>query len=70
MPEAPEAFHRTLSQLPKEMVTRAELVRRLGWNRESVDRLFRLDHGSRLEQVEAALVALHRRIDLKVRAPV
>ena len=39
MPEAPEAFHRTLSQLPKEMVTRAELARRLGWNRESVDRV-------------------------------
>ena len=51
-------------------ITRAELTRRLGWNRESVDRLFRLDHGSRLEQVEAALVALHRRIDLKVRKAV
>ena len=51
-------------------ITRAELARRLGWNRELVDRLFRLDHGSRLEQVEAALVALHRRIDLKVRKAV
>ena len=35
-------------------ITRAELSRRLGWNRESVDRLFRLDHRSRMEQVEAA----------------
>jgi hypothetical protein len=25
-------------------LTRAELMRRLGWNRESVDRLFRLGH--------------------------
>jgi len=29
----------------------AELSRRLGWKRESVDRLFRLDHASRLEQL-------------------
>jgi antitoxin HicB len=35
-------------------LTRAELVRRLGWNRESVDRLFRLDHASRLDQLDAA----------------
>lgn len=39
-------------------VSRAELARRLGWNRESVDRLFRLDHLSRLSQVEAAYAAL------------
>jgi antitoxin HicB len=39
-------------------VTRAELARRLGWNRTSVDRLFRLDHNSRLEQIEAAAGAL------------
>ncbi len=39
-------------------VTRAELARRLGWNRESVDRLFRLDHLSRLGQVEDAYRAL------------
>ena len=43
-------------------ITRAELMRRLGWNRESVDRLFRLDHASRLDQIEAALKALGRRL--------
>lgn len=48
-------------------MTRAELSRRLGWNRESVDRLFRLDHRSRLEQIEAALAALDRSIDLTIR---
>jgi hypothetical protein len=31
-------------------------MRRLGWNRESVDRLFRLDHASRLDQIEAPLI--------------
>lgn len=39
-------------------ITRADLQRRLGWNRESVDRLFRLDHRSRVEQIEAALLEL------------
>lgn len=47
-------------------ITRAELGRRLGWNRESVDRLFRLDHRSRLEQIEAAFAALGRVVDLEV----
>ena len=49
-------------------MTRAELGRRLGWNRESVDRLFRLDHRSRLEQLEAALAVLGREVDIKVRS--
>jgi antitoxin HicB len=40
-------------------ITRAELARRLDWNRES-DRLFRLDHRSRLEQLESAFAALGR----------
>jgi antitoxin HicB len=47
-------------------ITRAELARRLGWNRESVDRLFRLDHRSRLEQIEAAFAALGRVVELEV----
>ncbi len=48
-------------------VTRAELARRLEWNRESVDRLFRLDHASRLSQLEAAFHALHKTLDVRVR---
>jgi antitoxin HicB len=47
-------------------ITRAELARRLGWKRESVDRLFRLDHRSRLEQIEAAFAALGRTVDVHV----
>jgi len=35
-------------------VSRAELARRLGVHREQVDRLFRLNHRSRLDQIEAA----------------
>ncbi len=47
-------------------ITRAELSRRLGWNRNSVDRLFLLDHKSRLEQLEAAFAALNRTIDVEI----
>lgn len=39
-------------------VTRAELARRLGQHREQVDRLFRISHRSRLDQLTAALAAL------------
>ena len=39
-------------------VSRAELCRRLEWNRESVDRLFRLDHKSQLGQMEDAFQAI------------
>jgi antitoxin HicB len=49
-------------------ISRAELARRLDWNRESVDRLFRLDHRSRLEQIEAAFAMLGRQIDVEVRS--
>ena len=33
-------------------------MRRLGWNREQVERLFKLDHNSRLDQLEAAFRAI------------
>ncbi|MGF7005780.1 type II toxin-antitoxin system HicB family antitoxin [Aminobacter sp. BE322] len=54
--------------LRAEGFTRAELARRLGWNRESVDRLFRLDHNSRVEQIDAAFAALGRAVDVEVHA--
>jgi antitoxin HicB len=50
-------------------ITRAELMRRLKWNRESVDRLFRLDHASRLDQIEAAFHALGKSIDIRIKEP-
>jgi antitoxin HicB len=53
--------------LRQEGITRADLSRRLKWNRESVDRLFRLDHASRLDQIEAAFTALDKKVDLRIR---
>jgi antitoxin HicB len=52
--------------LSRATVTRAELARRLGWHREQVDRLFRIGHASRLDQLEAAFDALGHKIDLKI----
>jgi antitoxin HicB len=47
-------------------MTRAELARRLDWHRQQVDRLFNLDHASRLDQIEAAFQALRRDIDVRI----
>lgn len=47
-------------------VTRADLVRRLDTHREQVDRLFRLDHASRLDQIEAAFRALGQEVDVTI----
>lgn len=44
--------------------TPAELSRRLGVHREQVDRLFRLSHNSRLDQLEAAFRALDAPVDI------
>ncbi len=53
--------------LRRNAITRAELARKLGWHREQVDRLFRLDHKSQLEQIEAAFAALNQDVEVRVR---
>ena len=50
-------------------INRAELMRRLKWNRESVDRLFRLDHNSRVDQIERAFGAINKRLDMRISEP-
>jgi len=53
--------------LRAEDITRAELARRLGWHREQVDRLFRLDHNTRFDQFDAAFAALNRSLEIEIR---
>ena len=53
-----------------EGVSRAELSRRLGWHRNSVERLFLLDHKSQLDQLEAAFEALERPLTFNMEYPV
>jgi len=51
-------------------ISRAELQRRMGVkNRETVDRLFRLDHNSRLDQIEAAYKAINVPIRIEIPIP-
>ncbi|WP_158808854.1 type II toxin-antitoxin system HicB family antitoxin [Beijerinckia sp. L45] len=47
-------------------LSRADLQRRLGWQRESIDRLFRLDHNSKIEQLDAAFRALGKTVAVDV----
>lgn len=47
-------------------VRKAELARRLGRHMPQIDRLLDLHHASRLDQVEAALAALGKRLSVEV----
>jgi antitoxin HicB len=48
---------RPLHDPARKRWTRADLMRALGCRREHVDRLFRLDHNSRLDSIEDAFCA-------------
>lgn len=50
-------------------MTRAEIARRMGVHREQVDRLFRLDHNSRMDQIEAAFKAIEVPLTVEVELP-
>lgn len=47
-------------------VRKSELARRLGWHMPQVDRLLDLNHASRLDQAEAALNVLGRRLEVSI----
>ena len=52
-----------------ERITRTELARRLGLQENAVRRLLDLDHRSHIDQVDRALAALGRRLEVRVLAP-
>ena len=47
-------------------IRKADLARRVGWQKSQVDRLLDLKHASRLEQIEMALNALNKRLAIQV----
>jgi antitoxin HicB len=47
-------------------VSKSELARRLNWHLPQVDRLLDLRHASRLDQLEAALGAMGKRLSVKI----
>jgi antitoxin HicB len=50
-------------------ITRTELARRLGLQENAVRRLLDLDHRSYIDQLDLALAALGRRLEVRVLAP-
>jgi antitoxin HicB len=54
--------------MTEQGIKKAELARRLGWHTPQVDRLFDLRHASRLEQIEAAALALGRHLEVRIAA--
>ena len=48
-------------------IGKAELARRLGWHLPQVDRVLDVQHRSRLDRMEAALMAVGRRLEVIVR---
>src|SRR5438067_7961662 len=62
--EAKVALYRVAHQAG---ISKAELGRRLGWHAPQVDRLFDLNHNSRIEQIDQALRSLGKQLVLSVR---
>lgn len=54
------------NEMIQQKVTRAELGRRLNWKQAQVNRLWSLDHSTKLEAIEAAFKAIGRNIDLVI----
>jgi antitoxin HicB len=52
-----------------ERITRTELARRLGLQENAVRRLLDLDHRSHIDQVDRALAALGKRLEVRVLEP-
>lgn len=52
--------------MTEQGIKKSELARRLGWHMPQVDRLFDLRHASRLDQIEAAALALGRHVVITV----
>jgi antitoxin HicB len=47
-------------------VRKADLARRLGTSKGNIDRLFDLNHSTRIEQLEAAFRAIGKRMDIEI----
>ncbi len=47
-------------------VNKTELARRLGWHMPQIDRLLDLSHAPHLDQIEAALQALNKRLSIRI----
>ncbi|HYM13001.1 MAG TPA: type II toxin-antitoxin system HicB family antitoxin [Bryobacterales bacterium] len=67
LPALSEAKVALYSAMRKAGLRKADLARRLGWQKSQVDRLLDLNHASRLDQIEQALRALGKTLVLQIR---
>ncbi len=66
LPALTEAKIELYRQMRAAGVGKAELARRLGCHLPQIDRLLDLQHGSRLDQIEQALLALGKRLTISI----
>jgi antitoxin HicB len=66
LPALEEAKIRLYEAMREAGVRKADLARRMGWQKSQVDRLLDLRHRSRLDHIEAALGKLHKRLAISV----
>ena len=52
--------------MQQAQIGKAELGRRLGWHLPQIDRVLDLNHASKFDQIEAALQALGKKIEIRV----
>ncbi len=68
LPTLTEAKVALYEAMREQKVRKADLARKLKLHPPQIDRLLDLHHKSRLDQLDAALEALGKRLELKVRA--
>lgn len=66
LPVLAEAKIRLYQAMRQAGMRKADLARRLKWQKSQVDRLLDLTHRSRLDQIEEALAALDKRLAVQV----
>ena len=64
LPALTEAKIELYRQTRTSKIGKAELARRLNWHLTQIDRLLDLSHGSRLDQIEQALLAVGKRLTI------
>jgi antitoxin HicB len=66
LPALTQAKLALYSELRAEGIRKADLARRLGWSKNQVERLLDLNHASRIDQIEAALSAIGKKISIRI----
>jgi antitoxin HicB len=66
VPALLEAKIRLYEVMREAKIGKSELARRLDWHSPQVDRLLAMAHGSKLEQLESAFLAMGKRLVIRV----